>query len=124
HNVCRRGARVRSVSKGIGDDVRVTDSLLSALESNRTHPAVLPHAMRYFVSAWSDDLPPAEMRATLVSAGLAPERIDQAVQQMQRDGGLLEAASLSILQTGFDADEHDRQLAADALAAARSKLPV
>lgn len=101
----------------------VSERLLIALEANGTDPAALPHAMRYFVSAWADDLPPAEMRGALVSAGLAPERIDRAVEQLEHDAALLEAAALSTLQAGFD-DEGSRELADGALGAARSKLPV
>jgi hypothetical protein len=36
----------------------VSDSFASALDEYKMDPALLPHAMRYFVAAWSGDLWP------------------------------------------------------------------
>jgi hypothetical protein len=101
----------------------MTDSLISELERTGTDPDVLPHAMRYFVSAIAADAPPRRMRDELLAAGIDVDRVDEAVDLLQRDPALLEAAALAVLQAGWE-DPVDRDLARNALGGAGTKLPV
>jgi len=101
----------------------VSDTLVSELQRTSPDPAALPHAMRYFVSARSGDQPPARMRDDLLAGGIAPDRVDGAVELLQRDPAIMEAVALSILQAGWEHDD-DRELARGALGAAEAKLPV
>lgn len=79
--------------------------------------------MRYFVSAQSDDLPPARIQEVLLNAGLSPEQLDRAAELLQRDPVAMEASALAVLQTGW-ADSRERELVRGALGAAQEKLPV
>jgi hypothetical protein len=101
----------------------VSDTLVSELQRTSPDPAVLPHAMRYFVSARSGDQPPARMRDDLLAGGIAPGRVDGAMELLQRDPAIMEAVALSILQAGWEHDD-DRVLARGALGAAQAKLPI
>jgi hypothetical protein len=101
----------------------MSDSLVSELQSAKPDPAVLVHAMRYFVSARSGDQPPIRMREELLSAGLAPDRVEQAVELLQRDPATMEAVALAILQTGWESQD-DHELARGALDGPQTKLPV
>jgi hypothetical protein len=101
----------------------MSDGFASELQRIGPDPAVLPHAMRYFVSARSGDQPPSRMREDLLAAGLAPARVEQAADLLQRDPAIMEAAALAILQAGWE-NEDDHELARGALGAAHTKLPV
>lgn len=101
----------------------MSDDFVTELQRSGIDPAVLPHAMQYFVAADSDYRPPSRMRDDLIAAGLDVDAIDQAAETLQRDPHLLEAACLAILQSGF-ADPASRPAAEGALAGAQTKLPV
>ena len=101
----------------------MNESLVGELQRIDASPAVLPHAMRYFVAAQSGDLPPARMRDELLAAGVDSDGVDRAVGLLQRDPALMEAAALAVLQAGWE-DPARRELAAGALGAAGAKLPV
>jgi hypothetical protein len=98
----------------------MTDTFARELQTTGTQPAVLPHAMRYFVSATADDLPPLRMRDQLAAAGID---VEQTIELLERDPALMEAAALAVLQAGWD-DATTRELAEGALGAAQAKLPV
>jgi hypothetical protein len=97
--------------------------LLDELQRTGPEPAMLPYAMRHFVSAKSGDRPPAAMREDLLAAGLAQGRVRQAVELLQRDPSVMEPVSLAVLQSGWES-ERDRDLARGAIGAAQVKLPV
>jgi hypothetical protein len=101
----------------------MSDALIDELRRAQTDLATLPHAMRYFVSAQSGDLPPPRMYTALRDAGLAPEQLDQAVELLQRDPAAAEAAALAILQIGWT-EPGEQELVRGALGAAQAKLPV
>jgi len=101
----------------------MNESLVGELQRIDASPAVLPHAMRYFVAAQSGDLPPGRMRDELLAAGVDSDGVDRAVGLLQRDPALMEAAALAVLQAGWE-DPARRDLAAGALGAAGAKLPV
>lgn len=63
------------------------------------------------------------MRDDLRAAGLNADGTDSVVDMLVRDPALLEAASLVILQAGWE-DQISREFAQGALGAARSRLPV
>lgn len=102
----------------------MSDTLIAALDAAGTDSASLPHMMRYYVSALSDDLPEAEMRERLELAGIDQEDLRRVVDRLEHDAALLESASLFVLQEGFDAGGHSRELAHGAIGAAGAKLPV
>jgi len=99
------------------------ESLVGELQRIDASPAVLPHAMRYFVALQTGDLPPGRMRDELLAAGVDSDGVDRAVGLLQRDPALMEAAALAVLQAGWE-DPARRDLAAGALGAAGAKLPV
>jgi hypothetical protein len=101
----------------------MTDRLIDELQRSRTDPALLPHAMRYYVAEQSGDRPPTRMRDDLVEAGLDAAAIDDLVLHLQADAELLQAASLAILQDGYD-DPGSRASAEGALHGAQAKLPM
>lgn len=101
----------------------VNDSFLGELQQRDIDPALLPHVMRYFVSAWSEDLPPERMRDRLAAAGLDAEALERAQELLAGDAGLMEDASLAILQAGWD-ESSGRATVDGAFGAASAKLPV
>jgi hypothetical protein len=101
----------------------MSDALIDELQRTCSDPAMLPHAMRYFVSAQSGDMPPARIHDNLLSAGLSPDQLDQAAALLQRDPAAMEAAALVVLQAGW-AESDERELVRGALGAAQAKLPV
>ena len=98
------------------------ESLAARLTTRGVHPSVIPHAMRYFVSASTDDLPPDEMRERL-EAAFGRETVDNAIGVLARDPVALEQASLALLSSGWG-DPRTHELAAGAIDAACAKLPV
>ncbi|HWC35473.1 MAG TPA: hypothetical protein VG650_11690 [Mycobacteriales bacterium] len=98
------------------------EGLAERLTASGVDPSVIPHAMRYFVSASTGDAPPEAIRERLAAA-CGGSAIDAAVDLLARDPDALEAASLAILSSGWE-DPATRDLAAGAIDAAGVKLPV
>lgn len=98
----------------------MTTTLTDLLQTEAVDPALVPHAMRYFVSAQTGDLPPERMHEDLLAAGVDADR---AQKLLAEDARLLETASLAILQAGWE-DLSSRETVEGALSAAGSKLPV
>ena len=101
----------------------MSNALIDELRRTCSDPAMLPHAMRYFVSAQSGDLPPPRIHEDLLGAGLSPEQLDRAAELLQRDPVAMEAAALAVLQAGW-AESGEREMIRGALGAAQAKLPV
>jgi hypothetical protein len=101
----------------------MSDALIDALNARGVAPATVPHAMRYLVSVWADDLPPSRMREQLVEEGVPGSSVDQAAALIEYNSALMEDVALSVLQTGY-ADDDTRALADGALDAANAKLPL
>lgn len=99
-----------------------SEDLAHRLSTRDLDPALIPHAMRYFVSAWTDDLSPQAMREHLDQA-CGNESVSEAVSLLADDPDALEQASLAILSNGWQ-DAATRDLAAGAIDAAGTKLPV
>jgi hypothetical protein len=103
--------------------VAVSDSLIDTLSAHGADATTVPHAVRYYVSARTDDLPEPEMRERLVRAGVSEDQLARALDLLEHDAALLDGASLCVLQDGF-ADSETRGLVDGAIGASRSKLPV
>jgi hypothetical protein len=101
----------------------VNESFVAALQDREIDPSLLPHAMRYFVGAWSEDLSPEQMRDRLISAGVDTAEISRAQELLAEDVSLMEDAALAILQAGWE-EPSSRAAVEGAFGAASAKLPV
>jgi hypothetical protein len=101
----------------------MSSDLIDELQRTSPDPAMLPHAMRYFVSAQSGDLPPGRIQDALLGGGLTLEQLGEAADLLQRDPVAMESTALAVLQAGW-ADPGERDLVRGALGAAQAKLPV
>lgn len=99
------------------------ETFTAVLERRDLDPSLLPHAMRYFVSAWSQDVPPEQMRDNLLAAGVDSAELSRAEELLSADPALIENAALAILQAGWE-DPSNRAVVDGALGAAGAKLPV
>jgi hypothetical protein len=100
----------------------MTDHLADFLTQQQADPAALQHAVRYLVAELENYPTTEAMRATLLDASPGREQLNTALEQLQRDSALLEAANLAALAAAWD-DERLRPTAEGAVMSAKTKLP-
>jgi hypothetical protein len=97
--------------------------LAAFLTDQRTDPATLEHAVRYLVAEWASDPTAEAMREQLAAQAGDRAQLEAQLRGLERDGALLEAASLAVLDAAWE-DRALREAARGALLDAKAKLPV
>lgn len=100
----------------------MSEGLAAFLSEQRADAATLQQAVRYLVSEWGDDLPPAQMRAQLDDAAGA-EQVDAVLGELTADGELMERLTLAVLEAAWE-DDGLREAARGAIEDAKKTLPI
>ncbi|MFL6313852.1 MAG: hypothetical protein ACJ71W_17270 [Terriglobales bacterium] len=99
-------------------------TLEQILDAKNPNTDSILHATRYFLAEKCGDVPPSQMRKTLLEAGIPEPELNSTIKRLEFDLASLEEGSLLILDAALQGGEDDHVAIERSFDEAATKLPV